>query len=540
MSEWDETAQPCPDCGSSDALAKNTDGWTTCFSCGQRRGPDGEGPGMAEDLIPIRTFKELKKRAIPAEICRKYGYGIENNEQGWPQQVAPYYDAKGRMVAQKVRGKDKKFFATGDLGKAMLFGQQLARPKGKLIVITEGEIDAMSVCAAMGASWPALSVPTGSKGAASAIKRQIEFLEGYESVVLAFDNDEPGQDATDECVELFSPGKVKIMSFGAYKDANDMLIGEGASALRNAVWDAKEYRPDGVINFADLKDRISAPLIQGIQYPWAGLNAKLFGFRPQELITWTAGTGVGKTAVVSELVHHLITRPQDPVKTGIIYLEEGVDRAGKRIVGIELNKPIHLPGQEPDAQEFGDAFDNTLGTGRLFAYDHFGSLDEEVLLNRIRFMVKAMGCQVVILDHISMVVSGASLDADERRMLDHTMTGLRQLTQESRASIHVVSHLRRGQGKPHEEGGQVSLSHLRGTQAIAQLSDAVIALERNQQAEEEDDRNTTTLRVLKNRYAGLTGPAAQLRYNPDTGRLTDVSTETDPDEWGKEGQADDF
>ncbi len=268
-----------------------------------------------------------------------------------------------------------------------------------------------------------------------------------------------------------------------------------------------------------MKDRVSKPLSMGVEYPWHGLNALLYGFRPQELITWTAGTGVGKTAVVSELVHHLVT---NAITTGIVYLEEGIDRAGKRIVGIEMDKPLHLPGVEYTQEEFDDAWDRTLGSGHLYAYDHFGSLAEDILLSRIRYMVKALGCRVIILDHVSMVVSGMDLDADERRTLDHIMTSLRSLTQETGATIHVVSHLRRIDGKRgHEDGEQVSLSHLRGSQAIAQLSDAVIGLERNQQADGED-RNRTTIRVLKNRYAGTTGKCAALQFSPNTGRLREV------------------
>jgi twinkle protein len=96
------------------------------------------------------------------------------------------------------------------------------------------------------------------------------------------------------------------------------------------------------------------------------------------------------------------------------------------------------------------------------------------------------------------------------------------MSQETSASFHIVSHLRRppGQGS-HEEGRQVSLSHLRGTQAIAQLSDAVIAAERDQQSEDVTEKNTVVLRVLKNRYAGLTGRACSLVYDNKTGRLTD-------------------
>jgi twinkle protein len=461
------------------------------------------------------SYEPLTRRGITQETCKRYRYGICQGRQ-----YATYCDDTGKITGQKVRDKDKNFTVLGSISNK-LFGQNLGRKGGKQIVITEGEIDAMSVSQAMGNSWPAVSVPSGAQSADKAIEANLEYLETYGKVILCFDNDEPGRKAIEKCVNLFSPGKVAIAELGSYKDANEMLQGAGGSALRNAIWEAREWRPDGVVNLADLKERISEPLAMGTQYPWAGLNNLLFGFRPQELITWTAGTGVGKTAVVSELVYHLIMAGK---KVGIVYLEEGVARAGKRIVGLHMNQPLHLPGIEYSDKEFDAAFAATLGTGNLVAYDHFGSLNEEVLLNRIRYMVKGLHCDVVVLDHISMVVSGADLDADERRMLDHTMTSLRSLTQETGASFHVVSHLRRGIGKAHEEGGQVSLSHLRGTQAIAQLSDAVIALERNQQSDKEAERSTTTVRVLKNRYAGMTGVAASLFFDHKTGRLTDVTT----------------
>jgi twinkle protein len=99
------------------------------------------------------------------------------------------------------------------------------------------------------------------------------------------------------------------------------------------------------------------------------------------------------------------------------------------------------------------------------------------------------------------------------------MTLLRTLVQETGISLFVVSHLRRPEGKGFENGQQVSLSALRGSHAIAQLSDMVIALERDQQG---DNPNETTIRVLKNRFSGEVGEAGSLHYNKDTGRLTEV------------------
>ena len=103
------------------------------------------------------------------------------------------------------------------------------------------------------------------------------------------------------------------------------------------------------------------------------------------------------------------------------------------------------------------------------------------------------------------------------------MTKLRQLVEETGIGLLLVSHLRRPTGDlGHENGKEVTLSHLRGSASIAHLSDSVIALERNQQAEDSVTANTTTLRVLKNRYTGETGIATHLFYDKDTGRMKEI------------------
>jgi twinkle protein len=90
----------------------------------------------------------------------------------------------------------------------------------------------------------------------------------------------------------------------------------------------------------------------------------------------------------------------------------------------------------------------------------------------------------------------------------------------------LVSHLRRVDGnKGHENGIETGLSHLRGSQSIAQLSDCVISLERNQQSDDPVEASTTKVRVLKSRYTGDVGLATHLRYNKDTGRLGEVDVE---------------
>ena len=184
-------------------------------------------------------------------------------------------------------------------------------------------------------------------------------------------------------------------------------------------------------------------------------------------------------------------------------------------MSLHLNKPVHL--EEVSTEELREAFDATMGTGREFMYDHWGSTESDNLLAKIRYLARGCGCQYIILDHISIVVSGIE-GGDERRIIDNMMTNLRSLAEELNIGMIVVSHLRRPAGdKGHEEGQVTSLSQLRGSAAIAQLSDIVIGLERNQQ--DEENSNITTVRVLKNRWSGDTGVAGQLSYSQTTGRM---------------------
>jgi twinkle protein len=232
---------------------------------------------------------------------------------------------------------------------------------------------------------------------------------------------------------------------------------------------------------------------------------------------------MGKSAITRELEHWLLNRTEDNI--GVLALEESVGRTAWGIVSVEANLPLSIREERQNVpkEHIRKWYDATLGTGRIFSLDHFGSTSEETLLSRIRYMVKGLECKWVILDHLSIVVSAMDEGGDERKTIDSIMTKLRQLTEETGAGLILVSHLRRVAGdKGHEQGHEVSLAHLRGSQSIAQLSDAVVALERNQQADSEREANLTTVRVLKNRYAGIVGVATYLYYERETGRLREV------------------
>jgi len=293
-----------------------------------------------------------------------------------------------------------------------------------------------------------------------------------------------------------------------------LQAGEG-DKLRDLLWKATPSRPDGIVNANELWEELIRPGSAAVcNYPWPQLDRMCHGFRKGEMVTLTAGSGIGKSSICRHIAHHFL---RNGMKVGYIALEESIQRTMQGIVGVELGKPIHLDPSLATEEEIRDGFDRVFGTGRCFLYDHFGSMDPEHLINKIRYLADGEGADMVVLDHLTIVISGLA-DLDERRAIDVTCTKLRQLVEQTGVGLILVSHLKRPEGRGHEEGAQTSLSQLRGSHAIAQLSDLVVGAERNQQGDAAE-RNELQLRVLKNRFSGQTGLVDKLLYDQDTGRL---------------------
>lgn len=515
--------EPCPKCGSSDACGVFSDGHRYCYSCNTYFRPDGsvksEGVRVSKECIPFEDLEEvsLTKRCIGKDTCSKFKY-FSTVYKGKPCQVACYYDDSGNLVGQKLRFPDKSFAVLGSISNR-LYGSQLWA-SGKKIVITEGEIDCLTVSQLQGNKWPVVSIPNGAQAAKKAIESNLEYLENFEEVILMFDMDDPGRKASEECAKILPAGKAYIANLPC-KDPNECLSEGKGSEVLQAVWNAKPYRPDGIVSGTDLYEKCVTDiddLKDSVEYPWVALQNKTKGARHGELYVFTSGSGMGKSTILRELEYYFGVHRGE--LCGIVALEESTRKTGMELMSIHLSKRLILNPECADEDERSHAFSETIGNGNFFLYDHFGSLDSGNLLSKLRYMIVSLGCKRIFLDHISIVVSGMDTDEDggERKAIDKLMTNLRSLVEETGATMFVVSHLKRPEKKGHEEGAQVSLSQLRGSGAIAQLSDMVIGLERNQQG---DNPNVLTLRVLKNRFCGDTGVSGYLEYDPETGRLKD-------------------
>ena len=529
---------PCPLCSSSDAVSVNADNSAYCFSCQQyireydmelQPTTSSNNEYEVKDYMKESNYAEIIDRNISEQTCKKFGVTVKMDNMGTiTNHYYPYHDTQGAKIATKTRyTKLKEFSIQGNTKNSGLFGQHLFS-KNKYCIITEGELDCLSAYQMMLKGTyhtPVVSIKNGISSAVKDIKTSLEWLENnFENVIINFDNDEQGREGAMKVAELFSPGKCKVMHLPeGFKDASDCLSKNKIQIYNKTFWDAKVFAPDGIINANILFDEVAKPITKSfVQYPFEGLNKITYGLRPAELVTFTAGSGLGKTQVMREVVHHIIKSTKDNI--GLLMLEETPVITTKGLMSVEANQRLHLPDVHVSKEEMKTYFDATVGTGRVYMFDHFGSNSIDNIVSRVRFLAKGLDCKYVIIDHVSIIVSDQS-HGDERRALDEIMTRLRTLVQETGVSMIVVSHLRRPDGKGHEEGAATSLSQLRGSASIGQLSDMVIGLERDAQNDDPDVRNTTRIRVLKNRFSGITGPCCDLRYDIDTGRLTEVKSD---------------
>ena len=548
----------CPKCHaaggdrSQDNLVVFADGGSKCYKCGYYKHSDN-GSTQPMTQSPKKRVKNstvqgeiqaLPHRAISEQTCRDYNYSILS-KNGIDFELASYYNSDGKMVAQKARNPEtKEFYWLGDPSEVSLYGSNKVTAGGPMLVVTEGEIDAMSVYEAFGRKYPAVSLPNGASSAKKVFQENIDLLNSFDKVIIYFDNDDPGHEAAKAAAEVLNPGKAYFACISDCKDANDALVASRSSDIINAVYRAREYRPDGIVHIRDVP--LTASLTEGIQifdFPFECMTQATYGLMSGEVAVLASGSGMGKSTVIREMIYKMLT---DGYSVGALMLEESVTKTKQDIASIHIEKPIHLATTAKEINslraasglkpiEFGHTEEVTeaelaqanafLNDKPLYVYDHWGSVEVDVLLRRLNYMAHSCNCDVIFIDHLSIIVTGT--DGDERRDLDRLMAELKGFAQRTKVAVVAICHLKKSNSTPHEEGGQVSLSDFRGSGALYQYADKCFGFERNQQSDDHDAANIMKIRVLKNRFSGRTGVVGGAKFYPERHRLIEVEIPDD-------------
>lgn len=497
-----------------------------------KRGVMTKSKTKVEDVntYPIAAIKD---RHISLETAKKYGVriGVSESDGKTPTHHYYPYTRNGEVVGYKARLlSEKKFYAVGTVDyHCELFGQSVCRG-GKKLFCTEGESDCMVLYEVLkkgaersgyGSHEPNVVSVGGAGWAVDHLSNNKDFLDKFKEIILVFDQDSAGEEAVRNVSHLFP--SVKYAEFSK-KDPCDMVAaGKSDELFKAALYDSKQYRPSGIIQGSEITlEQLQKPKPKGISLPYPDLDKMLRGLRPGEITTVTSGSGCGKTTLISEIEYHLNKYHQEKVAT--IYLETGSEDSARKQIAIDNNVPVDELSENPNliqASSYEKSYNDLIANGRWAAIDHWGSLESDELIYKIRHLATVEGCKYVILDHISLVVSGQDTN-DERKAIDLLMSNLASLVVELQIHLINVVHLTRRQGKDYYTGSLPSLGDLRGSGGLEQLSWNVIALSRDQSAEDPD---RVELWILKNRNARRIGKADTCSYNQQTGRLLPVTEE---------------
>lgn len=513
----------CPQCSAdhletSDCVAVYKDGSKWCFK-GAHSLPSTSGvsPTFPLDckLVPIKPhnqfiegeYQTLTQRSIRKDTCEKYHYQV-GSYIGKPCQIASSFK-NGSIVFQHLRFYPKDFLAIGNSDETTLWGSHIWG-KGKRIVITEGELDALSISQAFDNNWPAVSLPYGISAAEKCIKRSLEYLANFDEIVLMFDMDEVGQAATIKCANLLPIGRVYIGHLELH-DANDMLMAGKIDDIRKAVWNATPYRPDGIMDGKQIWEMmITKEPISKTTYPFPIINERTRGIKSGEIVLIISGTSMGKSSFSRQLSYKLIKEKR---KVGYFGLEETPKDTGNLILGLELKERIHIT-HDHDLEDFvqtkKEIYDEEISP-YLCSYKFMGA--DESLLDQIRFMVKGMDCQYIVIDHINLAVANGEM-GQKWEIIERFMSDLRKLVSECGFTCFVVSQLTSPDGKTSfEDGAMIQLNHIRGCKGLAHAANTVLAITGDSK------ELTRQFHVLKTRTSGRVGEADVVTYNEETGLL---------------------
>lgn len=498
------THLPCAKCGSKDALAEYENG-TYCFSCVTFT-PILDNRGNTIDLKdkPETTIQFVPYRSHSRSTLEFFNVKQEVTNDG--EIYATVYPGPKGSFKRRILGT-KEFVWENYQGPGLMGKEKFSAGSAQAITITEGEEDMLSVYEMLGSKYPVVSVQSSSQAARDCSEDKA-YLDSFEKIYLCFDNDAQGAKASNAVSALFPYSKIYIVKKDKYKDANAYQEAGEAREYNKIWWAAKRHDPENIVSsFSDLEKLFSAPKKKAIAtFPFKGLQEATYGIRTGETYLIKALEGIGKTEILGACEYHVCKTTDYPI--GVIHLEEDTQRAAFRLVGYEVDAPVHLEGfADYSTPQLMEIYTRVAKTDNRINYYQAGKNDQDVasFLNAIRFMVASAGCKIVFFDHISRVATSFNLDTAG---LDNFATSLSKLAIELDFALIMITHV-------NDDG------LTRGSRNISKEAWTVISLNRDKLSADPLERNTTYLTIEKNRHASITGPAGSIYFDPNTFKLSD-------------------
>ena len=451
--------EQCPECAahgrdnSRNNLAVYSDGGSHCFSCGWHvhgeESENGEYLKMTETIKEFSTEakEQIKKntstkgkgfRGLRDDITSPFGIRYEYEESSG-NVTKQYYPVtiKGELSGYKIRQLPKSFFSVGETGKTCdLFGQFKFKTAGKYVLLVGGEVDQLSAFQMMrdyqlgkanGDSYAPVAVvsPTIGENCKKQIQKQYDFLNQFERIIVGFDNDEAGKKATEDIIDVLPRGKIWIAHW-RYKDPNEYLVNGKEKEFVQDFYNAEKHTPSGVLAsdkiFEEVLKRAGsdklpfAPFLGGLNEMLAG--GITYGF----IVNILAGSGSGKSSFINENI--IFWTKQKNVKVGVVSLEADSGYYGEQLLSRYIGKKIALIDNKEDKIKLltsdetkkmaHELFTSSDGSPSFYILDDRGDFSQ--LQEKIEELVVAFGVRVIVIDVISDVFAGMSIEQVDKWM----------------------------------------------------------------------------------------------------------------------------
>ena len=530
----DKGGLECPyvECGSSDAFSFNSKGYGRCHSCRKEYPSRKKMFDWAKDKYPTGTretgehmsFTEKAIVVAPKEVV---GAGKFTNMRGINTKTMEdfnvltfadrqeYVYPSGGIKVRKI--PEKGFYAKAGFKGNELFGMNFFTSGcSKTVTITEGELDCLSVAQMLKSSYtnPVVSLPSATPSNKLWEKKENEasvsdWLNGFDKIILSIDNDTAGNVIADKISKLF-PNKVYRVDHSKFKDANEFLVAGKATEFKSAWWNARKYTPDNIMNTAEQFKALYNHTPEQTYFPTGiqALDDKILGLMQGQFTVIKAETGIGKTELLRFIEYNLI---KQGVPIAAWHLEEVKLRTLLGLVSYECNDNLTrrdlIEDKKAEEQVF-TAIDSLMKDECFYQYHLNDGQGADELIEQIRYFAVACGVKFVFFEPIQDVVVGSSEDSKETMLADLAIR-LSKLAAELNVGIVTIAHT-------NEDGA------MKYCKMIGQRAAVIISLQRDKEAATLEERNTTYLRVEKNRPASIEGSAGQLLFNTETFTLTET------------------
>jgi len=483
-----------------------------------------------EKIIPKDfAIEYMAKRGISEDIVRRYQITTRNDR---PTDLSmPFFDEENKLQFVKYRRtnpaqveKFGKEYTEKDC-KAILYGMNCCNTENHTLVITEGQIDSLSLSEA--GIENAVSVPTGANGFTWLPHCWSWIKKNFKTIVVFGDHEKGHITLLDELnARLGSSILIKHVKEEDYKDckdANEILQKYGKEQLRICVKNAVRVKNEALIDISEVKG-IDVSEMDKIRTHIPEIDSLVGGICLGGLTVITGKAGEGKSTFASQILVYAVNQGYKCMA----YSGELPNGIFKDWLYLQLagNEHIHVNDKkEPKIEADVYSKINNWITERLYLYDIDKIFDEDneefpALIETVEQAIIQYGCRVILLDNLMTaldLVASSELMLNKYEAQAHFVRTLASMARKYNVAIILIAHKRKNNGASIDMNDEIS-----GSSDITNYASMIISYGKYSQNEIEKGiatSNDRKMAVSKERFKGKTVFDCKLCFEPNSKRI---------------------